>query len=557
MRVVKLRLKLLLLVLISLSFGSLSVRAQAADAILVMPFENRSQMGEYNWIRESFAILMGDVLDVPGIAIISADERNLAFEKLRLSPNDLLTRAAMIRVADTAQANLTLLGEFDIGGEKESATIAITARLIDTQEGRLVGNKVFNFSGPLSDLQQMQGQLAWNILYVRNPSLPYSKEQLVRKATGVPPRAYESLVKAVQTQDAKLREGFLRRALQEYESEGRAGHYAQAIYELGLLKYRQGDFAEAMKLFKDLGQDDPDYAESLFYFGLAAYKAGDNNEATTALTKLAELLPMLEAFNNAGAAMLAKGDTANALQMLRRAVANSPNDPLYRFNYGYALWRNKNYEEAVQHLRVVVKANPKDGEAQFVLSKCLAALGQQAEAAQADNEAKRYLDNYAKWSVAPDRIPSLLRLKQEINRAAFYKLERQQQQQQTPKGPTAQQISLRQSLDRARQLIVNNDDTEAMNELQRVIASESTNAEAHFLRGVILSRRGETENAMSALQSAVSWNPRLIEAHIVLGRLYLARGDRALALAHSKQALEIDPQNRDAIALKQQIETGR
>ena len=49
----------------------------------------------------------------------------------------------------------------------------------------------------------------------------------------------------------------------------------------------------------------------------------------------------------------------------------------------------------------------------------------------------------------------------------------------------------------------------------------------------------------------------MIEAHIVLGRLYLVRGDRAQALAHCRQALGIDPQNRDAIALKQQIETGR
>jgi Tfp pilus assembly protein PilF len=36
--------------------------------------------------------------------------------------------------------------------------------------------------------------------------------------------------------------------------------------------------------------------------------------------------------------------------------------------------------------------------------------------------------------------------------------------------------------------------------------------------------------------------------------VYLSRGDRALALAHCKQALELDPANREAIALKQQIE---
>jgi len=90
-----------------------------------------------------------------------------------------------------------------------------------------------------------------------------------------------------------------------------------------------------------------------------------------------------------------------------------------------------------------------------------------------------------------------------------------------------------------------------------VLAIDSNNAEAHFLRGIVFQRQGHTESAIGALQSAVASNPRLVEAHIVLARMYLARGGRALALAHCKQALSIDPQNRDAIALKQQIENGR
>jgi tetratricopeptide (TPR) repeat protein/TolB-like protein len=552
MKLAKPRFKFFLIITLCLSFVGFTGKVMAADTVLVMPFENRSQMGEYNWIRDSFAILMSNMLEVPGIVIIGAEERNLAFEKLRLSPNDLLTRAAMIRVAEAARANLALIGEFDIGGEKENTTIAINARLIETQEGRLVGNKVFNMSGLLSGLQQMQGQLAWNILNLRNSSLPYTKDQLAGRSSSVPPRAYESFIKAVQTRDLKLREGFLRRAIQEFGSEGGPGQYAQAISELGLCHYRQGRHAEAIKLFKDLGKDDPGYEEGLFYLGLSAYKAGDINQALAALERLAELA---EVFNNAGAVMLAKGDNANALQMLRRAVANAPNDPLYRFNYGYALWLNQNPGEAIQHLNVAVKANQRDGESHFLLAKCWAAAGQPAEAAQADNEAKRYLPTYAKWAVAPDRVPMLVRFKQEFNRAMFDRLERQQQA--IPKGPTAQQISQRQSLDRARQLILENNDAEASNLLQRVLQVERTNAEAYFLRGIIFYRRNETENAVNALRTAVSYNPRLIEAHIALGRLYLARGERALALAHARQAVEIDPQNRDAVALKQQVETGR
>jgi tetratricopeptide (TPR) repeat protein len=402
-----------------------SAPAAAADAVVVMPFENRSQISKYNWICDSFAILIGDVLDAHGVSVINIDKRNLAFERLRLSPSDLLTRAAMIRVAGAAQANLALVGEFDIGEAKESVTISITARLIETREGRLVGAKTFNYSGSLSDLQEWQGQLAWNIVYERNLAPPYSKEQMISRAKRTPPAAYESFVKGVQTRDLKLRESFLLRAIQECDNSGGAGYFPQAIYELGLLYYRQADFVEAAKLLKRLGKDDPIYAESLFYLGLAAYKAGDANEASSAFERLVELAPSAEAVNNAGSALLAKGENEKALQFLRRAQANSPNDMLYRFNIGYAQWRAGNFAEAVQHLRAVTQADPRDGEAQFLLAKALEASGQQAEAVRADNEAKRYLSNYARWTVAPDRVPTLARLKEELNRAIFYKKEGQ------------------------------------------------------------------------------------------------------------------------------------
>ncbi|MGH9754622.1 MAG: tetratricopeptide repeat protein, partial [Blastocatellia bacterium] len=403
--------------------SSESAAARVPDSVVVMPFENRSQIAKYNWICDSFAILIGDVLDAQGIGVVNIDRRNTAFEKMNLSPSDLLTRAAMIHVAGAAQANLALVGEFDIGENKEGVTISIAARLIETSEGRLVGAKTFNYSGPLSNLQEWQGQLAWNIVYERNLAPPYSKEQMISRAKQVPPVAYESFVKGIQTRDLKLRESFLLRAIQECDNSGGASHFPQAIHELGALYYRQADFAEAARFFKRLGKDDPTYTESLFYLGLAAYKAGDINEASSAFERLIEMTPSLEAVNNAGAVLLAKGENEKALQLLRRALANSPNDMLYRFNFGYAQWRAQNFAEAIQHLRVVAEADPRDGEAQFLLAKALAALGLKAEATQADDEAKRYLSNYARWTVAPDRIPTLTRFKEELDRAAFYKME--------------------------------------------------------------------------------------------------------------------------------------
>lgn len=532
-----------------------AVKTNAADALLTMPFENVSGQAQYHWIGESFAVTMSDLLDLPGLVVIGLDERNLTSERIGLRANDLLTRAAMIRVSEAAQANLVLVGDYDIGGEQNAVTINIKAKLIETREGRLVGNKVFNFSGPLAELQVMQGQLAWNILYERNPALPYTRDKIVSRARSIPPRAFESFVKGLLTSDQKLRENFLRRAVQEYNDESGVGHYAQAFFELGQLYYRQRNFAEAAKILAQMTGAGPHYLEAQYFLGLAAYNAGNLNEAAAAYEKLVAPLPMVEVFNNAGALLTAKGDLLGALPVLQRGVEVSPKDLMLRFNYGYALWKSKNFEQAIPHLKEVLAASSRDGEALYVLAKCLAGAGKKTEADQVDQDARRYLGNYAKWEVAPDKIPSLIRLKYDFNRAGFYKLGRQQQH--TPTVPGKQEISQQQGMEQARKFFDEKNDAESLNRLQAVLAADPTFAEAHLLRGRIFQRRNEIESAVSALSAAAYWNPRLVAAHIALGQIYFARGDRARALTHGKRAIELDPQDREAVALMRQIESDR
>lgn len=531
------------------------VTVRAGDMLLTMPFENISGKAEYHWIGESFAVGISDLLDMPGMIVLRRGERNLAYQQLGLSANDILTRAAMLRVSETAQANLMLVGDYDIGGDASAVTIAVRAKLIETREGRLVGNKVFNFSGPLTDLQVMQGQLAWNILAERDPATSWTREKLVSRARRIPPRAFESFVKGVLTDDPKLRETFLRRSLQEYDADAGVDHYAQALFELGLLYHQQQNFAEAVKVLESIGPDDQRYLEAQFYYGLARWYTGYVNEAAAIYEKLVAPLPLSEVYNNAGALLTAKGDLLGATPVLQRGVEISPNDLLLRFNYGYALWKAGSYGQAIPHLKEVTRANNRDGEALYVLARCLAAAGKKIEADQVDQEARRHLGNYAKWEVEPDKIPPLIRLKPDFNRGAFYRLNRQQQH--IPDVPRDSSAAIEQAMIRARQAFAANNENEALAEIQRVLTLDPTFARAHLLRGQILYKRNDLENAVNALSAAVYWNPRLVSAHVALGQIYLARGDRARALAHGRQASELAPQDREAIALLKQIENDR
>ena len=56
--------------------------------------------------------------------------------------------------------------------------------------------------------------------------------------------------------------------------------------------------------------------------------------------------------------------------------------------------------------------------------------------------------------------------------------------------------------------------------------------------------------------SVFFWESKTIDAHILLGRIFLELGDRAQALSYAHSAIEIDPNNQEAIGLLRQVETG-
>jgi tetratricopeptide (TPR) repeat protein len=82
------------------------------------------------------------------------------------------------------------------------------------------------------------------------------------------------------------------------------------------------------------------------------------------------------------------------------------------------------------------------------------------------------------------------------------------------------------------------------------------NGEAYLLIGRIYQRRGDQEAAISVLKTATFWDPKLIDAHILLGRIFIERGDRGEATKYATNAINLDPNNQEAIALQRQVTMG-
>ena len=572
----------------------LTARAQSAsDVVMVLPFENTSNRPEYNWVGESFADAIAELLNKPGLLVVSSDERELAYQRLRLPETVIPSRATAIKLAREAKASMIVIGTYSVTpvaaeavpgetkSEKEKsvteAYVQLTARVIKVNEGRTLGEmfdgnwatRQFDFGGPLTTLQNIQGRLAYQILYQRDKALPFSQNQLVQEATKVPQRAFEAYVKGVQLGERdEKRVNYLKNALRFYADANGGAIYTQAAFELGRYFMLDGKWKDATEYFTKLQKKDAHYAEAAFYAGLGYAKMGDFGRAMAALVPLSSDVPLIGIYNNAGAVAVQAsreekkdGERARLLaqgaSFLARAAESSPDDPFVHFNYALALFLSGKYAEAADQLKPVIIADPQDGQAFFLYAKSLEKIGKTEIATAADDQARRYLPSYAKWQTEWQKSQSVngvsLRLRLVLNRDDISDLNR--------KIETAANTNPNSGTDdllaKARELYQAGRDDEALPELHRVVMLEPTNAEAYLLSGRINQRRGDQEAAIAALKTAIFWDPKLIDAHILLGRIFLERGDRGEATKYATSAMTIDGNNQEAIALQRQVTMGK
>src|SRR5436190_7302119 len=122
-----------------------TVRAQnpTGDVVMVLPFENISNRAEYNWVGESFADALAELLNKPGLTVVSSDQRELAYQKLRLPQTVIPSRATAIKLARQAKATMIVIGSYSVtppvtseaktsNGEKTPADayVQVTSRVI-------------------------------------------------------------------------------------------------------------------------------------------------------------------------------------------------------------------------------------------------------------------------------------------------------------------------------------------------------------------------------------------------------------------------------------------
>ncbi len=560
-----------------------SGKAQSnSDTVMILPFENDSRKAEFNWVGESFANSLSDLLKVPNLNVVSNQERKIIQQRLRVPLTILPSLATSLKLAREAKATILIAGKYNIAPAQGdiAATVSVTAKIIRVNEGRFLSEEFSDgrritrdivLNDALGNLQTVEGQVAYQILYQRDKALPFSQNQFIESANKVPSRAFEAYIKGLLTPesaDSQTREIYFKNALRIFADEKSGATYADAALEIGHLYLNQKKNNDAIEYFSRVPQESSQYAEAAFYTGLIQWQQNNYEQALAVLRPLADDLKLTSVYNTIGAidvqAALAekknkgKSDAflKEGLEFLKKAAESAPDESNARFNYGFALFLNNNYTEAAKELRPVLANNSRDGESYFLLAKALEKMGD-TSAADFDNQAKRFLTENNQYA----KLQTEWRDKQTVNAVNLRVAQPPRKdfvsvvlikKQATP-APTALNET-ETLLAQARGFYQSGSDDEAMAVLRRVLVSEPMSAEAYLLLGNIHLRRGDLEQSVSSLKTALFWDNQLIDAHIALGKIYLQKGDCLQAKNYSASAMVIDKENQNALGLERQIE---
>jgi tetratricopeptide (TPR) repeat protein len=335
-----------------------------AETVLVLPFSNLSQVEGLDWVGESVCEGVADTLAAEGLLVLDREDRMEAYHRMTLREYAPLTRATVLKIGESLDADFVVFGRFQVSGDSPARkrSIRLWGRVLDLKRLRQSGE--LTQTAPLDDLAAVQVNLAWEVFRYLRPAAAGGESEFKRSRRGVRVDAMESYIRGlVAASDEQRHRHFAQAARLD------AG-YSQPRFRLGRLYWAQKNYQLAVEWLLQVAPNDQHYREAIFLLGLSRYYLGDFSGAEESFTALGARVPLNEVFNNLGAAQCRRG-RPEALVSFSRALEGDESDPDYHFNVGYELWRQGSFEKAAERFRAVLDRRPDDGEATLMLGRCL------------------------------------------------------------------------------------------------------------------------------------------------------------------------------------------
>ena len=228
-----------------------------------------------------------------------------------------------------------------------------------------------------------------------------------------------------------------------------------------------------------------------------------------------------------GEAVIECGQLAQGADLLRRAIALSPELPIYN-TLGHALLKLGRINDAIETFQAAVGRNPQDFLGYSNLGTVLLLDGRSDEAAAALRRAAELNSNdAASWSTLALALASCARIDEGIAAA-------QRAVQLEPESATALQA--------LSSLLSNAGDLEAAERAARQAFGLAPDDPISNLNlGSVLLSRGADDEARPLVEKAVVLSPNYAEAQLLLGNLCCDLGEVDEAIGHYRQAIDAAP----------------
>lgn len=533
----------------------LSTATAANTRVVVLPFENLSDRQPYHWLGEGLALGLSDLLSVPGVQVITPEERQAVYRLLSFPETAVLSRASAIRVAQEIGADLLLMGTYKVTGSTGKEQITLSVQSVDVRAGKLAQSPV-EAGAPLAELLELEGILAWDILVGQKVLLTVPRNQFVARLRGIHPRTFELYTKAVLTPDLSTKAELLRRALKQQDQLKSDTKFFPVVYEFGKVHVLREDYAAAVPWLSQIKPGTLYYPDAQFYLGLCYLALGDLDKAAALYAELSRAAPTAGVFNNWAVVEIKRRQLTKAIDYLTVALAMDEGNPDLWFNAGYVYWLNGDYEKAVAKLRAALDRRIKDGEAHYLLAKSYEKMGRAQSARVALEEAKKYVPTVAQWE-RTGQLPLLARVVKQLDRLTWWRSPDLQSGDGSGDGSSAQSGWLNRLLAAAERLTAQQQDQEALTLLEVVLRQTPDSARAHFLKARIHEDKKDYASAIAELRAAIFWDPQWVAAYARLASVYASVGDTERARENVRKALALEPGNAEALAVQDDLRRTR
>jgi len=500
---------------------------QTGRVVLVLPFENRSGNPSLNWIGDSFPDTLNKRLNSAAFLTISRDDRAFAFDHLGLPEGFKPSRATTIKIAQQLDANFVIVGSFNITPGSNGDKIAIQAQILSI-DGLTLSAPIQD-SAELNRLFDAENAIAWKVARSLDPSFNVAEQTFLAAPGAVKLPAFEDYIRGTTAMGAAERITRLKAAI------SLSPDYSAALLALGKEEYAARDFPSAAATLAKVPLSDRLALEANFYLGLARFNSANYAGAEQAFAFVVSRLPLPEVVNDQAVA-LARQNKDAAVVLFQRATAADPSDEDYHYNLAISLFRRGDTAAATKEAEAAIKLKPTDNEAIELrnhLNQAPNGTRLNSSTANSFSPVERIIRTYSEPSFrqAAFQIDQLRALRL----ATLPPAERATQYTQLGRDYLAQGLL-----------------PEAENEFQSALSADRNSADAHAGLAQVREASNNPTQARDEALTSLKLRPNAT-AWLVLARLDLADNQLPIAAGEVSHALQLEPNNSAALALRQDL----